>query len=381
MARTGNRISLGDGLYQDATGLSAIVAVGGGAKRRTREKRYPLGTDLKTIRDWQKVTRGALVKLNPERGTFAEDVQTYLAAKRSKASYDDIEYILGLWSDEFGKRARASIETVEIDTVLARWLTDDGLAPGTVYNRRATLQGLFTALNGKRAENPVDNALMPDLPDLLDRSQKYETIRLVLAAMPDRGRGEKGKTRSEINKTKLRAGVIGYTGLPHKLVKELTEEKFDREQRRIWVGKRRKGKGVVGRWIEVSDEGYDALVAFFDGGAAGTFSNSSMRHSWQRACKAAGVPYFRPYDLRHSFATATLEASGSGKATASLLMHSEKSQMMHRYTLGADAPLQRRAVSAFSALIGQGGAQKSGKALIRMAPEDGTKKAKTAKAS
>jgi hypothetical protein len=45
----------------------------------------------------------------------------------------------------------------------------------------------------------------------------------------------------------------------------------------------------------------------------------------------------RVYDLRHSFATEIYTLTGDPKATAELLMHSEKSHMMDRYTIGGVA--------------------------------------------
>ena len=71
---------------------------------------------------------------------------------------------LALWTAEFGVRIRDTIDTVEIDTVLSRWLKA-GLAPSTVRNRRTALQALWTGLDGKKARNPVREAMMPTLPE------------------------------------------------------------------------------------------------------------------------------------------------------------------------------------------------------------------------
>jgi hypothetical protein len=59
---------------------------------------------------------------------------------------------LALWSAEFGLRSRDTIDTIDIFTVLSRWL-DAGLAPSTVRNRRTALQALWTGLDGKQARN------------------------------------------------------------------------------------------------------------------------------------------------------------------------------------------------------------------------------------
>ncbi len=57
------------------------------------------------------------------------------------------------------------------------------------------------------------------------------------------------------------------------------------------------------------------------------------------------------YDLRHSFATEMYKVTGDPKATAAMLMHSEKSQMMDRYTIGGVAPRLKLAVGAFNAAV------------------------------
>ncbi len=48
---------------------------------------------------------------------------------------------------------------------------------------------------------------------------------------------------------------------------------------------------------------------FNDKAAWGDFSQSSLYKSWKLACRAADVPFFNPYKLRHSYATA-LRAEG-----------------------------------------------------------------------
>ena len=70
-----------------------------------------------------------------------------------------------------------------------------------------------------------------------------------------------------------------------------------------------------------------------------------------RACVVADVPLVRAYDLRHSFATEMYRPTGDPKATAAMLMHSEKSRMMDRCTIGGVAPRLQQATKAFGAAV------------------------------
>jgi hypothetical protein len=142
--RTRTRIATG--LYRDQYGLAATVKVRG----QQREKRFPRDTSIKTIKNWQGDTKAALRKLRPTvgRGTFAGDVERYLAGRTQMPTYTERVKHLKLWCAEFGPRNRHSIETLEIDTVLSRWL-EAGLQLSTVRNRRTALQALWTGLDGK----------------------------------------------------------------------------------------------------------------------------------------------------------------------------------------------------------------------------------------
>ena len=127
---------------------------------------------------------------------------------------------LALWVAEFGPRNRHTIQTIEINTVLSRWM-NAGLAASTVNNRRTALQALWTELDGKAAPNPVDESEKHSEPDLEARALPYATIRKILDAMPDVGQGRKGEARDDQSKTKARLRLIAYTGLPHKQIKQL----------------------------------------------------------------------------------------------------------------------------------------------------------------
>jgi hypothetical protein len=79
-----------------------------------------------------------------------------------------------------------------------------------------------------------------------------------------------------------------------------------------------------------------------------------MLKSFRRACRAAKVtPIPGVYDLRHSFATQTYRQTAAAKATAQLLMHSQKSHMTDCSTIGGVQPRVLIAVNAFNAARGK----------------------------
>jgi hypothetical protein len=63
------------------------------------------------------------------------------------------------------------------------------------------------------------------------------------------------------------------------------------------------GKGGKAHWKPLTEHGVSAFKQFIEANAQGRFSTSSFYKSWKLACEDAEVRMFRPYLLRHSFAT------------------------------------------------------------------------------
>jgi integrase len=343
-----HRTRIGKGIYRDPWGIAATVKAGG----IQREKRFPPETLVKTIKAWQDETRVALRKIAPTatRGTFAADAERYLKAVAAMPTFKEREKHIALWVSEFGPRARYSITTADVDTVLSRWLTE-GLAPSTVRNRRTALLHLWNRLDGPDAQNPVRRAIKPALPDPEARALSYAQIAAILEAMPDIGQALPGKAREDASKTKARIAVIAFTGLPHSLLKRLTPDYVDWRLGTITVPRRHKGKGVKTRILKLTDAGLAALRHFAELDCWGPFSNSSMIKSFQRACVAAKVPKVRVYDLRHSYATELYRRTGDPKATAEMLMHAPSSKMVDRYTIAGVEPRLKLAAGAFNRAV------------------------------
>jgi integrase len=365
----GRRTRIDVGIYRDAWGLAATVKAGG----TQREKRFPPETGLKTIKAWQNECRVALSKRAPgsARGTFASEAEKYLRAVATMPTFKERAQHVALWTAEFGARARHTIQTVDIDVVLSKWLTA-GLSPSAVRNRRTALLSLYSTLDAgvPGAVNPVRGALLPRMPEPTARALSYTTIARILAAMPDRGQGIAGQARDSASKTKARLAVIAYTGLPHSLLKRLTRDMIDWRGKALTVPARRKGAGVARRTLPLSDAGVMALEQFDAVDCWGAFSNSSMLKSFHRACTAAKVlPVPRVYDLRHSFATEMYRLTGDAKAAANLLMHSETSHMMDRYTVGGVAPRALVAVGAFNVARGKRLAVSAGSPAVDATPK------------
>ena len=93
-------------------------------------------------------------------------------------------------------------------------------------------------------------------------------------------------------------------------------------------------EGAAGERKPITEEAVAALRRFDELNCWGTFSRDAMRHSFARACRrveqtfkqeGVGVDLrgVRPYDLRHSYATAILAATGDMRTTQRLMLHGD----------------------------------------------------------
>jgi integrase len=313
---------------------------------------FPLQSTQAEIDEWR---RGERARLELQRealdrgapaGTFAADAKRYLASVKAMKDFKNRAYDISLWVDVFGSRRRATIKAHEIRAQRDRWLTvgpkrvydrrrqawtlvPEPLAASTVNHRLRALENLFTVLS-PQGYNPVRDVPEADEPDEQDRSIPYDVIEMILAAMPDRGRGLKGQPRSTISKSKARLRLMAHTGLTPGQIMALTPADIDAELPAVRVPRRHKGRGAPGGWRPFSADAVPALRAFIAADAWGSFSRDAMRQSWQRACHRLGLPRIRPYDLRHSFVATTLDDTGDLKAAQHLAGHAD-SRTTERY--------------------------------------------------
>lgn len=327
---------------------------------------WPLDTDRAEMQAWIKDEKARLRLASPRatKGTFAADAKRYLSLVTTMPSYTMRVRDILLWVQVFGTRRRSSITRAEIRAQRDIWRREgprriwqkhqdrhggawidvpSPLAPSTVNHRLRALANLWTVLDGLRADNPARDVPELDEEEREDRSLPYALIEMVLDAMPDRGQGRKGETRSDVSKTKARARALAYVGLPQIDIGRLTPDRVNLVEGWVDTGKRKKGKGVLTGRRPLTPEGLDAMRQFvaadaFSDDPKKPFSVSSMYRSIRRACLtvaerleqdpetaplAAIVRRIRPYDFRHSYVAEVLEKSGDFHATQILSGHAD----------------------------------------------------------
>jgi len=288
---------------------------------------------------------------------FAADARRYLEAAQAMPSYQDRARDIAIWVDLFGDRPRALIAAVEIRAARERWLTvgprrrqhwvtdpisgkrvrhdelvDEPLAASTVNHRLRALENLYTVLDGRHARNPVREVPEARETERQIRAVPLDVVRTVLAAMSDTA-------------TRARLAVLAYTGLPHASLARLQPDHANQKAKTLWVPGRQKGEGTRGRLLPLTRDGVDALKALARHDAWGPFSRGSLRRAWRRACRAVDVPEVRVYDLRHSYGTLALQATGDLRATQLLLGHSTP-KLTERYARAAINPALEQAAKA-----------------------------------
>ena len=92
------------------------------------------------------------------------------------------------------------------------------------------------------------------------------------------------------------------------------------------------GKNGKPHWKPLTAEAIEAFRQFIEVGAFGKFSASSVYKSWKLSCEDAGVPFFNPYRLRHTYAT-TLRAGGMDLADVQELLGHTSSKTTERYAM------------------------------------------------
>ena len=256
---TRKRTRIAPGIYRDQWGVSATVKV----DDTQREKRFPRGTALRTIRGWQDNMRVSLRASAPRnlRSRFEADAERYLAGLRRMPSYRERERNISLWTEEFGPRRRSSITTDEIAAVLQEW-ERQGYAASTLNHRRGALMHLWSTLDGPKANNPVARIPRYKEPRPEPRGLSWEDVDRILAAMPDRGQPLAGRTVDDASKTKARLAVIAFTGLTQSQLKQLRPQDISWRESAIRAPARNKGTGTSAQVLPVNRRGLEALARF-----------------------------------------------------------------------------------------------------------------------
>lgn len=300
---------------------------------------FPPETPLLTRKAWRNDQKHAKTPEQKSDGsTLAEDVDAYLDAVKSMASYQDRELHMKEWRDALGPyRSRASITPVEIRLELEKRKRKDKLSHGSLNRRRTALMHFYTTLGGKSGYNPVrdvakyhEDTLPLVLPTLEDAEAAIALIRVV-----------KGKA-----KTRARARVLLWTGWPPAQLGRLKRDHVNWDAPSAYVTGRRKAKGSKGRWLPLLPKAVEALRAFDAANAWGPFSSSSVHSALAEGCTAAGVPTFNTKALRHLFLTLVALVVKDDRVVSELAMHS-KLDMARRYTEQSVDPRLTAALKKF----------------------------------
>lgn len=380
MGRRGKRIRLAEGVFADHGGIAARVRVGSGTAQRTKEKRYPIGTDLRIIQQWQLRARADLLSTQPAkaaRGSLAAAVPRFLATLTGRRK-KDMAALLHHWTaSPLGNQARDAISRPQITTQLATWETA-GVAASTLNHRLLALRALYRELDAgdEHAYNPTVGIKKRPEPEPTPKAVSYDLIEAIIAFMPDRGRQLKvGEKRPTVSQTKARARVLAWTGLPPAQVMKIQPSDVDWEHCTLRVTPRRKGKGTRARVVPLLPQAVNALRWFFAAGATGPYSTSAFYKTWLTAqrrlvralkalAKAHGadpdaivLPRISPYSLRHSFGTEAVKRSkGNLLGVQTLMLHARVSTT-ERYLKSA---LEHSAQSVINAWADESGASRQG---------------------
>ena len=302
--------------------------------------------------------------------TFAEDADRYLESVAALSTIQQRRQHIQEWVVRFAHRPRVSIRPHEIRAQRDRWLTEPRTdqqgrprppyAPSSVNHRLRALSNLWRVLDGRHAANPVRE--VPEADEIEDepRALPYPVIAAILDAMPDRSRPVKGQPLARGSRTRARLTVMAWTGLAHSQLMRLRREDVDWASPSIWVRGRRKGRAGTerkGQRKPITKEAVDALRRFDELDCWGPFSKDSMRKSLRLACqkveatcKADGIDLdlsrVRPYDFRHSYATAILAATHDLRTTQRLMLH-RSARTTERYARAAVDPVLVAALDRF----------------------------------
>ncbi len=352
--------------------VNVQVRVQGEAGYRFLSRTFPADSLLSDRRAWRERMRvEARQGRLPDSSTFADDAARYLESIAALPTIEQRRQHIDEWTDLFGDRLRTSIRPHEIRAQRDRWLTESRIdqlgrrrppyAAASVNKRLRALSNLWRVLDGRHAPNPVREVPEADEIESEPRALPYGVIEAILEAMPDVTRAPKGAKRAAGNRTRARLAVIAWTGLAHVQLAGLRREDVDWDGPSVWVRGRRKGAAGTerkGHRKPITVQAVAALRRFDTLNCWGRFSHASMRKSLRTACRKVeerfrrdGIPIdlsrVRPYDFRHSYATALLAATQDLQTTQRLMLH-QSASTTERYARAAVDPVLVAALERFT---------------------------------
>jgi integrase len=304
MSRRGKRLRLAKGIYRDRSGIAATVAIGTGPTKQQREKRWPLGTPLKSIKQWQQDTAAELrddVGV-AKRGTLKADAARYLELAKYLQNWSGVRAEVRAWVALYGHLHRAQITPAHVLEARVQWL-DAGYAPKTVNERVGRLRRLYRTLDAtpQRKTPPTPCDTIDDLA-VVGAPSVAPDAALVRQVLCQLEAGERKGTLRDA-KTRARFLVMATTGKRPSEVMRTEPTDVDLEVRTWRV---RNGKGGWGPGIYLNEDMLVAWGLFVEADAWGVFNTGS----YGRVLRTAGWPVgLRPYNLRHAVGRA-MQAAG-----------------------------------------------------------------------
>jgi integrase len=288
--------------------LSDSYEVYGKVGEKQFSRRFPHETSLSVMRVWRSERIRGLRDEQPRKTSLSlsTDVERFLKSETG-ARRDNFEYLLTHWIKAFEDKPRALITSTMIQAQLDKWHVE-GVAASTLNHRRQALRTMYRRLEPDMP-TPVDRTRGYKQPDPQPRAIPEDVIEKVFAVMPD-------------SATKARLLTICHTGMRHSELMRVRPEHvvLEGENAHVFVSS---GKGGRHRVVPLHSAARDAFRLMASHDAWGTFSQASARKTWLLACSKVGVPagLYRPYDLRHRFASRLRERGADLADVQELLGH------------------------------------------------------------
>jgi integrase len=300
-----------EGIKEDRHSIKAYVAVGTTPNRRQKTRRFPHGTPLKTIIDWQDRIRIALrddPRIAPQ-GRLDADVAHYLTHQKVqlvKSSYASLVCELKAWIEPFGHLRRELLTREMVLEQRRRWLTEPRggplarkgtrearpHAPKTCNHRVRALRGLYHFLDGSKAPTPCDDIPKLNEPEADPKFVSVATVKAVYKRLTD-------------PKTRARFMVLVASGQRPAQLMRATPDDVDLD-RGVWLVRPAKGGKAIP--VILTDDMVVAFATFAEADAWGDYDTSD--HA--KRLYAAGWPVgTRPYNAKHTVAIALGEAGVS----------------------------------------------------------------------
>lgn len=333
MPRTSHRKRIAEGVYRDNLGLAASVKVG----TRQREKRFPLGTDLQTIKAWREAEKVRLrgSQTLAVRGSFAAEGLRYL--KIVKGSLDRFTYKsrrseVRAWSAALGTEDPRKLVSARIRETIGDWRAAD-ISPKTIRNRVGTLGHLWRTLYSE--DPPLDGI---DLPKTQKRRPAFvgadiiKDVEAQLRAFEQSGRLRDSRQRG-------RFMVIATCGMRPAQLKRMQPADVDLTRRVALIPGAKDGE-PVGLWL--NDDMLAAWQTFTEADAWGPFDTRGFGRILRHAGWPAGV---RPYNARHAVGIELGERGVDFQVIADFLGHSSAKTTRDFYVPALSGPLKRASES------------------------------------